>query len=88
MRNIFYLLAALLSFGVGVYYFQQVSAQTATITKLRLVAEDGELLDEMAAKIASPPGGYLTTEDLLGYQVFEFSDIHRGIGRHGAGVVA
>jgi len=41
MRNIFYLLAALLSFGVGWFYYQQVDAQTATISKLRLVAEDG-----------------------------------------------
>lgn len=46
MRNIFYLLAALLSFVVGVYYFQQVSAQTATITKLRLVAEDGLIIEQ------------------------------------------
>ncbi len=41
MRNIFYLLAALLSFGVGWFYYQQVAAQTATVTKLRLTAEDG-----------------------------------------------
>ena len=41
MRNIFYLLAALLSFGVGWFYYGQVATQTATITKLRLVAEDG-----------------------------------------------
>ncbi len=46
MRNIFYLLAALLSFGVGVYYFQQVAAQTATISKLRLVAEDGLVIEQ------------------------------------------
>ncbi|MEL6601327.1 MAG: RcpC/CpaB family pilus assembly protein [Pseudomonadota bacterium] len=46
MRNIFYLLAALLSFGVGVYYFQQVSTQTATMTKLRLVAEDGLVIEQ------------------------------------------
>ncbi|MEL6572970.1 MAG: Flp pilus assembly protein CpaB [Pseudomonadota bacterium] len=46
MRNIFYLLAALLSFGVGVYYFQQVAAQTATISKLRLVAEDGLVIEK------------------------------------------
>ncbi len=41
MRNIFYLFAALLSFGVGWFYYGEVSKQTATITKLRLVAEDG-----------------------------------------------
>ena len=41
MRNIFYLLAALLSFGVGWFYYQQVAAQTATVSKLRLAAEDG-----------------------------------------------
>ncbi len=41
MRNIFYLLAALLSFGVGWFYYGQVASQTATISKLRLVAEDG-----------------------------------------------
>lgn len=44
MRNIFYLLAALLSFAVGAYYFQQVAAQTATVSKLRLVAEDGLII--------------------------------------------
>ena len=41
MRNIFYLLAALLSFGVGWFYYQSVVEKTATISKLRLVAEDG-----------------------------------------------
>lgn len=41
MRNTFYLLAALLSFAVGWYYYQEVQTQTATIKKLRLVAEDG-----------------------------------------------
>lgn len=45
MRNIFYLLAALLSFGVGWFYYQQVAAQTATISKLRLVAEDGLVIE-------------------------------------------
>ncbi len=45
MRNIFYLLAALLSLGVGWYYYQQVDAQTATIEKLRLVAEDGLVIE-------------------------------------------
>ena len=46
MRNIFYLLAAMLSFAVGVYYFQQVSARTATVSKLRLIAEDGLVIDK------------------------------------------
>ncbi|MEO9827231.1 MAG: Flp pilus assembly protein CpaB [Paracoccaceae bacterium] len=41
MRNIFYLLAAVLSFGVGWFYYQQVSEQTATMSKLRLLAQDG-----------------------------------------------
>ncbi|MEM7752764.1 MAG: Flp pilus assembly protein CpaB [Pseudomonadota bacterium] len=41
MRNIFYLLAAVLSFGVGWFYYQQVSEQTATMSKLRLVADEG-----------------------------------------------
>ena len=41
MRNLFYLFAALLSFGVGWYYYQDVAEQTATVTKLRLKAEDG-----------------------------------------------
>ncbi len=45
MRNLFYLLAALLSFGVGWYYYQEVAAQTATISKLRLVAEDGLVVE-------------------------------------------
>lgn len=41
MRNVFYFLAAILAFGAAWYYYQDVSAQTATINKLRLVAEDG-----------------------------------------------
>lgn len=45
MRNIFYLLAALLSLGVGWVYYQDVAAQTATITKLRLVARDGLVIE-------------------------------------------
>ena len=45
MRNIFYLLAALLSLGVGWFYYQEVQNQTATVTKLRLVAEEGLLIE-------------------------------------------
>ncbi|MEL6953201.1 MAG: RcpC/CpaB family pilus assembly protein [Pseudomonadota bacterium] len=45
MRNIFYMLAALLSLGVGWFYYGQVQEQTATITKLRLVAEDGLVIE-------------------------------------------
>ena len=41
MRNLFYGLAALLSFGVGWFYYQDVASQTATVNKLRLVARDG-----------------------------------------------
>lgn len=41
MRNIFYFLAAILAFGAAWYYYQSVSAQTATINKLRLVAQEG-----------------------------------------------
>ncbi|OYX42614.1 MAG: Flp pilus assembly protein CpaB [Rhodobacterales bacterium 32-67-9] len=41
MRSIFYVLAALLAFGMAYYYYQDVVAQTATVRKLRLVAEDG-----------------------------------------------
>jgi Flp pilus assembly protein CpaB len=41
MRNIFYFLAAMLAFAAAFYYYQDVSAQTATVTKLRLKAEDG-----------------------------------------------
>lgn len=41
MRSIFYLLAAVIAFGTAWYYYQDVSDQTATIRKLRLVAEDG-----------------------------------------------
>lgn len=44
MRNIFYLLAAALSFGVGWFYYGQVATQTATISKLRLIAEDGVVI--------------------------------------------
>ena len=46
MRNIYFLLAALLSFGVAWYYWQEVSARTATVTKLRIVAEDGLVIRE------------------------------------------
>lgn len=45
MRNIFYFLAALLAFGAAWYYYQDVSARTETITKLRLVAEDGLVIE-------------------------------------------
>jgi len=45
MRNIFYLLAALLALGVGWVYYQDVSAQTATISKLRLIAKDGLVIE-------------------------------------------
>lgn len=41
MRNIYFFLAALLSLGIAWYYWQQVSDSTATVSKLRLVAEDG-----------------------------------------------
>lgn len=41
MRTIFYFLAALLAFGAAYYYYQDVSSQTATVNKLRLVADDG-----------------------------------------------
>jgi len=41
MRNIYFFLAALLSFGVAWFYWNEVSDRTATVTKLRLVAEDG-----------------------------------------------
>lgn len=40
MRNVFYFLAAILAFGAAWYYYQDVSEQTATIRKLRLVTED------------------------------------------------
>lgn len=45
MRNIFYLLAALLSFGVGWFYYQDVQSQTATVSKLRLVAQDDMVIE-------------------------------------------
>ncbi len=41
MRTIFYFLAAVLAFGAAYYYYQDVSSQTATVSKLRLVGEDG-----------------------------------------------
>jgi Flp pilus assembly protein CpaB len=44
MRNIYFFLAALLSFGVAWFYWNEVSARTATVTKLRLVAEEGLVL--------------------------------------------
>jgi len=46
MRNIYFFLAALLSFGVAWYYWGEVSARTATVTKLRIVAEDGLVIRE------------------------------------------
>lgn len=45
MRNVFYLLAALLSLGAAWYYYGQVAAQTATVQKLRLVADDGLVIE-------------------------------------------
>lgn len=45
MRNVFYFLAALLAFGAAWYYYQDVSEQTATITKLRFKAEDGVIIE-------------------------------------------
>ncbi|NNE81507.1 MAG: hypothetical protein HKN18_14665 [Silicimonas sp.] len=44
MRNIFYLLAALLSFAVGWFYYGQVESQTATIQKLRLSTDEGLMI--------------------------------------------
>ncbi|MEL6516756.1 MAG: RcpC/CpaB family pilus assembly protein, partial [Pseudomonadota bacterium] len=41
MRNIFYFIAAVIAFGAAFFYYQDVSQQTATVQKLRLVAEDG-----------------------------------------------
>ena len=41
MRNFFTFLAAILAFGTAWYYYQDVADRTATITKLRLKAEDG-----------------------------------------------
>ena len=45
MRNTFYLLAALLAFAVGWYYYQQVETQTATMQKLRLAADEGLVIE-------------------------------------------
>jgi Flp pilus assembly protein CpaB len=41
MRSLFFFLAAVLAFGVAWFYYNEVAAQTATMRKLRLVAEDG-----------------------------------------------
>ena len=41
MRSLFYFLAAMLAFGVAWFYYREVATQTATMHKLRLVAEDG-----------------------------------------------
>lgn len=41
MRNIYYFLATILAFGIAFYYWGEVSEHTATVSKLRLVAEDG-----------------------------------------------
>lgn len=45
MRNVFYLLAALLAFGVAGYFWQDVTERTATVTKLRLVAGDDLVIE-------------------------------------------
>jgi len=45
MRNVFYFLAAILAFAAAYYYYQDVSEQTATVQKLRLVAEDGLVIE-------------------------------------------
>ena len=49
MRNIYFFLAAVLAFGVAWYYWTQVSDRTATVTKLRIVAEDGLVIREGTA---------------------------------------
>ena len=41
MRNIYLFLAALLAFGVAWYYWNEITDRTATVSKLRLVAQDG-----------------------------------------------
>lgn len=41
MRSLFFFLAAILAFGVAYFYYNEVTAQTATMQKLRLAAEDG-----------------------------------------------
>ena len=40
MRNIYFFLAAILAFGVAWFYWQEVSDRTATVNKLRLLAQD------------------------------------------------
>ena len=41
MRSLFFFLAAVIAFGVAWFYYSEVAEQTATMRKLRLVAEDG-----------------------------------------------
>lgn len=43
MRNLFYTLAASLAFGTAYYYYQDVSAQSATIQKLVFVSDSEEV---------------------------------------------
>jgi Flp pilus assembly protein CpaB len=46
MRGLIYTLAALFAFGTAFYYYQDVSAKTATVSKLRLASEDGLVIGE------------------------------------------
>jgi Flp pilus assembly protein CpaB len=46
MRGLIYTLAALFAFGTAFYYYQDVAAKTATVSKLRLAAEDGLVIGE------------------------------------------
>jgi Flp pilus assembly protein CpaB len=43
MKNLFYTLAATLAFGTAYYYYQDVSAQSATIQKLVFVSKDDQV---------------------------------------------
>ena len=46
MRGIIYAFAALFALGAAFYYYQDVTSMTATVSKLRLVTEEGLVIGE------------------------------------------
>jgi len=72
MRNLFYLLAAMIAFGTAFYYYQDVSAQTATVKKLRLVADDGVVIKAGTAIDDAFMERYIVSQELPAKLASEF----------------
>lgn len=73
MRTILYFLAALIAFGTAYYYYSDVSAQTATVKKLRLVAEDGVVFKAGTQIDQAFIDKYLISQDIPEMLAEEFS---------------